>query len=136
MLGLPFTHVTSMEDVQGNFDRITVDGISKSSDNPLLAGNNLADLTSRATALANLGIARSNVTLTWSGGTTSATVSVAHGLAGTPAAIVLSPLQTIGGGPITGYVVTGSITSTHFSAAGVYSSTLSGGIVFAWVAIL
>jgi hypothetical protein len=102
----------------------------------LLAGNDLSDVASKTSALNNLGITRSNVTLTWSGGITSATATITHGLGAAPTAIVFSPLQTIGGGPITAYVVTGSVNSTTFEVAGVYATTLSGSIVFAWIAIL
>lgn len=100
----------------------------------LAQANNLSDLASRATAVQNLGIARGEVTFTFSASTTSGSQTVTHGLGAIPGAILLQSYTTSSflASNISAATTT-TFTANAFNTANVNQS---GSYVFNWYAIL
>lgn len=97
--------------------------------------NDLADLANLPAALLNLGVARGQSTVTFTASTVSAGTVVNHGLAGTPTAVIMSPVAGGGiGSPISMSATT--YTNTQFTAFGRAPTSISATVTFAWVAVL
>lgn len=124
-LRLPYTLVTSMDDVQANFEQIGQDGIGLSS---------LAATSARAAALKALGIARGVTTLTWAASQWSNNPTVTHGLGAVPTTIVATSMQGFGFVPFP-VIDFDSITNTGFNIHGWLGSSETTTAVVGWIAI-
>lgn len=88
-----------------------------------------------AASLANLGIARGTATLAFTAAALSAAVSVAHGLAATPTAVVASPLTV----PTAGEIPTCNpytFTPTTFQLVGETKTVWTGAVLVSWIALI
>lgn len=127
-------HQTLPRELQENFDQLAklLDGKLDASLVSSFVKTLLDDANARA-VLATLGIAFGADTCTWSASVTSASKTVAHGLAGTPAVVLLTGIDA------SNLTYLGfTLTATNFQVVGreINNVSRSGTNVFHWLAIL